>query len=198
MNSWGIMLDSKLEIKYIWIFAWILDSASKSCVYFPLHSRRTHHLCEAKPTTLKRLSPGDGFESHMHSSITCSSVKCNFHTWRHPRHSKSWFFISACLLTRCSVGLLKSPTRSLSHTCPQGHSSHSFSLYIFYLNLARILHIFHQVVHSVYSLVWVQAFKNVILYYNKPTHSIEISTILLSKFTPFFHYLIPTIPLFYQ
>ena len=35
--------------------------------------------CEAKPTTLKRLSPGDGFGYHMCEITTCSTMKCEFH-----------------------------------------------------------------------------------------------------------------------
>ena len=33
---------------------------------------------EAKPTTLKRPSPGDGSENHMYFIEACGSMKCNF------------------------------------------------------------------------------------------------------------------------
>ena len=48
--------------------------------------------CEAKPTTLKRLSPGDGFENHIHSIETCGNTTCNFHIRGHPHHLKSRCF----------------------------------------------------------------------------------------------------------
>ena len=35
--------------------------------------------CEAKPTTLKRPSPGDGFENHMCNTKTHSNMECKFH-----------------------------------------------------------------------------------------------------------------------
>ena len=46
-------------------------------------------ICEAKPTTLKRPSSGDGFENHMYYTKTCGSMKCNFHLSGHPHHLRS-------------------------------------------------------------------------------------------------------------
>ena len=42
------------------------------------HTIASSH-CEAKPTTLKRLSPGDGFENHMCDIGTRSNMECGFH-----------------------------------------------------------------------------------------------------------------------
>ena len=55
-------------------------------------------LCEAKPTTFKRPSPGDSFENHIHSIETCGSVKCNFHLIGQPPYLKSCHFINASLM----------------------------------------------------------------------------------------------------
>ena len=43
-------------------------------------SRREQHFatCEAKPTTLKCSSPGDGFENHMCYTKSCGNIECNF------------------------------------------------------------------------------------------------------------------------
>ena len=35
-----------------------------------------HYYCEAKPTTLKRPSPGDSFENHMCHTKTCGHIEC--------------------------------------------------------------------------------------------------------------------------
>ena len=57
-------------------------------------------LREAKPTTLKRPCPGDGFENHMYYTKACGGMKCNFHLNGHPPYLKSWCFIDASLLNR--------------------------------------------------------------------------------------------------
>ena len=36
-------------------------------------------LCEAKPTTLKRPSPGGGFENHMCHINICGNMECDSH-----------------------------------------------------------------------------------------------------------------------
>ena len=74
--------------------------------------------CEAKPTTLKRPSPGGGFENHMYSIETWNNLKCRSHVLGHPHHLNSRCFINVSLLARGGVGFLKSPTRGLGHTCP--------------------------------------------------------------------------------
>ena len=45
--------------------------------------------CEAKPTTLKRPSPGDGFENHMCHTKTHSNMECKFHLNKLPTYFKS-------------------------------------------------------------------------------------------------------------
>ena len=56
--------------------------------------------CEAKPTTLKRPSPGDGFENHMYHTKTRGGMKCNFHINGHLHYLRSWCFTNASLLNK--------------------------------------------------------------------------------------------------
>src|ERR1700737_2758875 len=60
-----------------------------SCIATRIGSNRSHLgtrssmlVCEAKPTTLKRPSPGDGFENHMCFIELWNNLKCNFHIQR--------------------------------------------------------------------------------------------------------------------
>ena len=55
---------------------------------------------EAKPITLKRPSPGDGFEKHMCHTKTRGNMECNLHLNELPTYSRSWCFINASLLNR--------------------------------------------------------------------------------------------------
>ena len=59
-----------------------------------------HHICEAKPTTLKRPSPGYGFENHMSHTKARGNMKCNFYLNELPPYLKSWCFINVTLLNR--------------------------------------------------------------------------------------------------
>ena len=54
-----------------------------------MSTRKFMCMCEAKPTTLKRPSLGDGFEDHMYHIKTRGSMKCDFHLNGHPHYLES-------------------------------------------------------------------------------------------------------------
>ena len=65
------------KILYCWYYGYA-GHAKKDC---PSKQRQTQSVgnCKAKPTTLKRPSPGDSFENHMCDTKTRSNMECNFH-----------------------------------------------------------------------------------------------------------------------
>ena len=69
----GIHLDLANTTKQIFKGPYWCPSISEATIHYITW-------CEAKPTTLKRVSPGDNFDNHMYHLNNCRNMKCNFNS----------------------------------------------------------------------------------------------------------------------
>ena len=89
--------------------------------------------CEAKPTTLKRPSLGDGVENHMYVCILKMISS----------HATGVHVILNHFVYCSRVGLLKGPTGGLGNTSAQGYSPCTFDYPLLHFAIARVLLFLH-------------------------------------------------------